>query len=178
VKEFLGQLHLEPLGPEGLIDSGAEEELFRRAGQEAAKEVLGARWEGADKVRELQCEHCAARLKPLGAKQKKLRTLCGVMAVKRQVYYCGGCQRTVALLDQRLGVEESGITPGLMRMICRSALELAYEQSQKLLNDTLGFSPCSAREVERIAKKTRRSARTFGANGTTWWRCREIEEEQ
>ncbi|MGH9882819.1 MAG: ISKra4 family transposase, partial [Pyrinomonadaceae bacterium] len=131
----------------------AEEELFRRVGQEAAKEVLVSRWQAADKVRELQCAVCAERLKPLGAKQKSLRTLCGAMTVKRQVYYCGQCQRTEAPLDQRLGVEASGITPGLMRVICRSALELAYEQSQRLLSDTLGFSPCSAREVERIAKR-------------------------
>jgi hypothetical protein len=32
-------------------------------------------------------------------------------------------------------------------------LELAYQQSQQLLTDTLGFSPCSAREVERLAKQ-------------------------
>ncbi len=149
----MAQLHLEPLGPEGLIDSGAEEELFRRVGQEAAKKVLLSRWQTADEVRELQCEVCAERLKPLGAKPKSLRTLCGTMVVQRQVYYCAWCQRTAAPLDERLGVEESGITPGLMRVICRSALELPYEQSQRLLSDTLGFSPCSGREVERIAKR-------------------------
>jgi hypothetical protein len=32
-------------------------------------------------------------------------------------------------------------------------LELAYQPSHQLLTDTLGFSPCSAREVERIAKQ-------------------------
>ena len=144
---------MEPLGAEGLIDSGAEEELFRRVGQEAAKEVLVRRWQAADEVRELQCGICAYRLKPLGAKPKRLRTICGTMSVKRQVYYCAQCQRTEAPLDQRLGVAGSGITPGLMRVICRSALELAYEQSQRLLRDTLGFAPCSAREVERIAKR-------------------------
>lgn len=60
---------------------------------------------------------------------------------------------THAPLDRRLGTDETGITPGLMRVICRVALELAYEQSANLLADTLGFSPCSPREVERIAKR-------------------------
>lgn len=45
------------------------------------------------------------------------------------------------------------MTPGLMRVVCRTALELAYQQSAKLLAETLGFSPCSAREVERVAKR-------------------------
>jgi len=45
------------------------------------------------------------------------------------------------------------MTPGLMRLVCRTALELPYQQSQRLLNDTMGFSPCSAREIERIAKE-------------------------
>lgn len=153
MKEFLGQLHLAPLACEGLIDSGAEEELFRRAGQEAAKEVLAARWQAADGLREMSCEACEKRMRRLGARSKRLRTLCGVLEVERQVYYCARCQRTAVPLDRRLGVEESGTTPGLMRVICRSALELAYEQSQKLLSDTLGFSPGSARAVERIAKK-------------------------
>jgi hypothetical protein len=40
-----------------------------------------------------------------------------------------------------------------MRVICRVALELAYKQSADLLADALGFLPCSAREVERIAKR-------------------------
>jgi hypothetical protein len=50
-------------------------------------------------------------------------------------------------------VEQSGLTPGLARVVCRTALELAYQQSQQLLTDTLGFAPCSAREVERVAKQ-------------------------
>ena len=45
------------------------------------------------------------------------------------------------------------MTPGLTRVVCRTALELAYQQSQQLLTDTLGFSPCSAREIERLAKQ-------------------------
>jgi hypothetical protein len=49
-------------------------------------------------------------------------------------------------------VSQTGLTAGLMRVICRTALELPYEQSQQLLTDTLGFSPCSAREMERVAK--------------------------
>jgi hypothetical protein len=32
-------------------------------------------------------------------------------------------------------------------------LELAYDQSQQLLRDTLGFVPCSAREIERVADR-------------------------
>lgn len=73
------------------------------------------------------------------------------MQLERRVYYCEKCGQMEAPLDQRLGVEQGGMTPGLMRLVCRTALELPFQQSQQLLTDTLGFAPCSAREVERVA---------------------------
>jgi hypothetical protein len=154
VKGLLEQLHLEPVSPEGVIDAGAEEELFRRVGQQAARQALVQRWEQADEVAsEPECEGCGQRMKALGKRSKQVRTLCGEGMIQRHVYYCSGCRRTQVPLDQRLGLEQSGMTPGLGRVVCRTALELAYQQSQRLLTDTLGFSPCSAREVERIAKQ-------------------------
>ena len=154
MKRLLEQLHLEPLSPGGVIDAGAEEELFRRVGQQAARQALVRRWEQADQVAsELACEGCGQRMKALGERSKRVRTLCGEEAMLRRVYYCSGCQRTQVPLDQRLGLEQGGMTAGLARVLCRTALELAYQQSQQLLTDTLGFSPCSAREVERIAKQ-------------------------
>jgi Uncharacterised protein family (UPF0236) len=88
-------------------------------------------------------------MKALGQRPKQLRTLCGGVVVKRQVYYCSRCRQTGTRLDERLGVDQNGMTP----VVCRTALELAYQQSQQLWTDTLGFSPCSAREVERLAKQ-------------------------
>jgi hypothetical protein len=153
VTGLLAQLGLEPLKREEGIDAGAEEELFRRSGQQAAATVLARRWEQADEIAECVCRGCQGRMKALGQRPKQLRTLCGGVVLKRQVYYCSRCRQTRARLDERLGVDQTGITPGLTRVICRTALELAYQQSQQLLTDTLGFSPCSAREVERLAKQ-------------------------
>jgi hypothetical protein len=144
---------LEALGTESEIDSGAEEELFRRIGQEAAKDALVKRWQEADGVVEIECGSCGRKAKKLGVRERRMQSLCGPMKIQRQVYYCENCQRTEIPLDERLGIGECGMTPGLMRVVCRTALELAYEQSHKLLSDTLGFTPCSAREVERIAKE-------------------------
>jgi hypothetical protein len=41
VTGLLAELRLEPLEPEEGIDAGAEEELFRRSGQQAAAAALG-----------------------------------------------------------------------------------------------------------------------------------------
>jgi len=153
VTGLLGELRLERLGAEEGIDAGAEEELLRRSGQQAAATALARRWEQADEMVECVCRGCQGRMKALGQRPKRLRTLCGGVVVKRQVYYCSRCRQTRARLDERLGVDQTGITPGLTRVVCRTALELAYQQSQQLLTDTLGFSPCSGREVERLAKR-------------------------
>jgi hypothetical protein len=71
----------------------------------------------------------------------------------RRVGYCGHCHETTAMLDERLGVNDTAMTPGLQRVICRVALEMAYEPTASLLKDTLGFTPCSSREIERIANR-------------------------
>jgi hypothetical protein len=49
------------------------------------------------------------------------------------------------------GDRRNGNPAGLTRLICRTALELPYQQSHNLLADTLAFAPCSPREIERIA---------------------------
>jgi hypothetical protein len=145
VKESLAVLELASLSPCEAIDAGAEEELFRRLGQQAANEQLSQRWEEADGPVILQCEGCQQSMKPMGRRKKRLQTVCGPLQLQRRLYYCQACEQMRAPLDQRLGVEQGGMTPGLMRLVCRTALELPFQQSQQLLSDTLGFSPCSAR---------------------------------
>ncbi len=147
----MAEWELAPLCRGETIDAGAEEELFRRLGQAAASAQLQQRWEEADGPAILQCERCQQSLKPMGRRAKQLQTICGSMQLERRVYYCENCGQLQAPLDQRLGVEQGGMTPGLMRLVCRTALELPFQQSQQLLTDTLGFAPCSAREVERVA---------------------------
>ena len=142
---------MDAIEPGSAIDAGAEEELFRELGQRAAAEALKRRWEkaGAESVGE--CAHCGEPLKNLGLREKEFRTLCGPVRISRRVGYCPQCEETTARLDERLKADNTGITPGLARVICRTALEMAYQPTKELLTDTLGFAPCSAREIERIA---------------------------
>ena len=138
---------------EGAIDAGAEEELFRDLGRRAAAEVLSRRWESAGTGAVGRCHQCGMPLQDVGLRSKSFQTLCGSIHLQRRVGYCGRCRATTAKLDARLGVNETGITPGLQRVICRVALEMAYEPTKSLLKDTLGFTPCSSREIERIANR-------------------------
>lgn len=153
MKGFLQNLRLESLPVDGPIDAGAEEELFRDVGRQAAAEVLAQRWMQADSGALGRCRGCGMVLQDLGLRDKSFQTLCGPVRLKRRVGYCGDCRETRAVLDERLGADETGITPGLRRVICRVALELAYEPTKSLLRDTLGFVPCSSREIERIANR-------------------------
>jgi hypothetical protein len=149
---FLGEVKLEAIEPGSAIDAGAEEELFREMGQRAAVEALKRRWEEAGAEAVGECAHCGKQLKDIGFREKEFRTLCGPVKIRRRVGYCGECHETTAALDKRLSADNTGTTPGLARVICRTALEMAYQPTKALLTDTLGFTPCSAREIERIAK--------------------------
>ncbi len=134
------------------VDAGAEEELFRRMGQQVVCQKLGQRWQAADQTKEAHCSQCKQKMKALGRRAKRIHSLCGPIALQRQVFYCPRCRQTEAPLDRRLGVGIGEVTAGLRRLICRTSLELAYQSSQQLLTDSLGFEPCSTREVERICR--------------------------
>ena len=149
---FFGELKLDAIAPGMAIDAGAEEELFRELGQRAAAAALKRRWENAGTEAVVECTHCGEPLTDLGFREKEFRTLCGPVRIRRRVGYCHKCHKTMAGLDKRLKTDNTGITPGLARVICRTALEMAYKPTKELLTDTLGFVPCSAREIERIAK--------------------------
>jgi len=138
---------------DGPIDAGAEEELFRELGQRAAAAALARRWEEAGAAAVGTCCECGEKLQDLGIREKEFKTLCGPIVVRRRMGYCKRCHRTATALDERLNADDTGITPGLQRVICRTALEMAYEPTVALLKDTLGFTPCSAREIERIADR-------------------------
>ncbi len=135
------------------IDAGAEEELFRDVGRQAAAEVLARRWQTAGIGVLGRCHQCGAPLQDLGLRSKRFQTLCGPIRLQRRVGYCSRCHATTAPLDERLTVSDTAIMPGLQRVICRVALEMAYEPTESLLKDTLGFTPCSSREIERIANR-------------------------
>ena len=122
-------------------------------GRRAAAEALAKRWESGNEEIVGECRRCGEQLKDKGMRTKEVRTLCGPIKLQRRIGYCEHCHETPVALDERLGIKDTGIAPGLQRIICRTALELAYEPSKALLQDTLGFEPCSAREIERIACK-------------------------
>jgi hypothetical protein len=133
------------------IDSGAEEKLPRDVGRKEA-EV----WPDGGTLQIEVTSGSAANAEgdgrqDIGLGMKRFQTLCGPIGLRRQVGYCSNCHETSALPDQRLGVDEPGITPGMRRAVWRMVLEMAYEPSTLLLRDTLGFTPCSSREIERIA---------------------------
>jgi len=150
---MLSELRLESLPAEGRIDTEAEEELMRRVGREAANAGINQKMEEADQNTRMECSDCGREMGRLGERSRDLQTVSGTIAIERKVFYCARCEKTEAPLDKRLGVDESGTTSGLRRLLCRTALEIPYEQSENLLKDILGFRPCSARQIERIVKE-------------------------
>src|SRR5258708_6111261 len=150
---MLSELRLESLPAGGRIDTEADEELMRRVGREAASAVLVKRWEEADQVTRTECSDCGKEMSKLGLRSRDLQTICGTIRIERKVFYCARCEKTEAPLDKRLNVDEGGMTSGIRRLLCRTALEIPYQQSENLLKDILGFRPCSARQIERIVKE-------------------------
>lgn len=109
MSQLLARLEVQPPTPGEAIDTGAEEELFRRIGLEAARWTMARHWEQSDVEAEPSCWEWGNRTEKLGRRTRSLRTLCGPVKIHRGVFYCPMCRQTEDPLDRQLGIDETGI---------------------------------------------------------------------
>ena len=94
------------------------------------------------------CEACA---RYVGRREKSFQTLLGPLRLERAYYVCPGCRRGWAPRDHALGLADSRLSPGMMRMVGIVGSMVSFEEGAKLLDDLVGVQVC-AKQVERTSK--------------------------
>ena len=93
---------------------------------------------------------CMARYR--GVRSRKLTTVVGDIEYERAYYHCKQCGHGFYPKDQAMGLDSSGVSPGVVRMIGQSAARESFAQSQLLIHELAGVK-VSVKQVERSAER-------------------------
>lgn len=92
---------------------------------------------------------CGTRMHSEGLANKKLFSTLGPFDLRRAYYTCPSCHHGFFPADQLLQVENTGYTPGLVRMMARAGSKTPYSEAELDLLIYAGVR-VSAREIERL----------------------------
>ncbi|QGH69210.1 ISKra4 family transposase [Pseudactinotalea sp. HY158] len=133
-------------------------EAIERAAQQSAATIGLAAvagimdWAGQHSPARMSCpdgEH-AARL--VARRTKTIRTLLGSVEITRGYYHCGACRAGFAPLDTRLGVQGTGLSPGLARACALAGSEMPYAKGFELITAVTGLDLASTSTLARTTR--------------------------
>ena len=86
-----------------------------------------------------------------GRRDKTFTTVLGKMVLSRAYYHCEDCDTGFYPRDRALGLNDASVSPGVTRMIGKTAAMVSFAESTEQLGDLAGVS-VDAKQVERIAE--------------------------
>jgi len=139
-------------GAVGGIDFEAVETQARRLALDIMGKAVRARLNadhGDAAGARLPCA-CGGSARYAGRRDKTFTTVLGEMTLSRAWYHCGDCGRGFAPRDRELGMADSSLSPGALRMTGLAAARLSFAESGALLRELAGLD-IDPKSVERHA---------------------------
>jgi len=129
--------------------------LLRKAREvlQGIVEILGTGYKGVS----IACE-CRGLLRFRGNIKKYVKTILGEINAKRAYYRCSSCGRSIAPLDDELGIGKGHASVGLKRVISLAGVTGSFHGAPKVLAE-LAEIKASAKQVQRITEEVAISAR-------------------
>ncbi|MBI5117553.1 ISKra4 family transposase [Candidatus Poribacteria bacterium] len=94
---------------------------------------------------------CGKRMRSVGPRAKRLRTILGEIVFERPVFVCPACGARRSLADEMLGVEGRGFSPGLCRLMARAGQRDTFKEGRDDLR-VFAEIAVTAKDVERVAE--------------------------
>ena len=145
---------VERASREKAVDLEAWETCLKRAVLAAGGRVLEEVLQGIGcgrREEKMLCE-CGGGMKSMGLRAKKIQTILGPIRFQRSLYRCESCGKTFFPGDALLGVEGTGFSPGLQRMMARAGSRTSFAEAEEDLREYAGLR-VGRREIERVAEK-------------------------
>ena len=95
----------------------------------------------------------------VGYRTKSIDTVLGPIELRRAYYHCADCAHVVVPRDDELGVIGVSQSPGLARMVARTAAAVPFAQAGTLLHELAGVQ-VSTKRIQRGAEADGRAAAT------------------
>lgn len=105
------------------------------------------------------CPDCGTLARYAGRRAKTFTSVLGDLILERAYYHCDSCKAGFCPRDAALGLEDTSLSPAVMRMVGLSASMLRFEESHELLRE-LGGVQVPAKHVERSAEDLGREIAT------------------
>jgi hypothetical protein len=87
------------------------------------------------------CPHCGGAMRRVDrARERHVQGVVGDYTIRRAYDLCDTCHCGQAPLDVRLGLGPGGLSPALLRAVCRLGIEVSFVAAMDAVQDTLGVS--------------------------------------
>lgn len=120
------------------------------AGAGLLEKLLRERFGCARAVGSVLCA-CGERMRSMGIRAKRLRTILGEITLERAGFICPNCGARRYPADHLLGVVGTGFSPGIQRLMARAGQRDTFKDGR---DDLREFSEIhvTAKDVERVAE--------------------------
>lgn len=107
---------------------------------------------------------CGQPARYVERREKTFQSVLGPLTLQRAYYYCASCEAGFCPRDRRLGLQDSSLSPGVLRMVGCVGSMVSFEEGHELLRELAG--------VEVSAKHVERGAEALGREIAEEERCR------
>jgi hypothetical protein len=95
---------------------------------------------------------CGRAARYAGRRLKSFASVLGPLTLERAYYHCENCQAGFFPRDRALGLQDSSLTPGVLRMVGLVGAMVSFEEGHELLCNLAGVS-VPTKQVERAAEE-------------------------
>jgi hypothetical protein len=120
------------------------------AGAVLLQQMLKERFGTAAALGAIRCA-CGERMRSAGIRQKRLRTILGEVVFERPGFVCPACGARRYPADELLGVEKTGFSTGLWRLMSRAGQRDTFKEGRDDLREFAEIR-VTAKDVERVAE--------------------------
>lgn len=126
------------------------------AGAQALEDFLAERLEN-ESAPVCGRDHPSTAMRSDGRRGKTIRTILGTVRIERRRFVCPVCGEVRYPADERLGVADTGFSPGLRRLMARAGAYEPFAPASESLHLYAGVE-VGPKDVERVAEETGRRA--------------------
>lgn len=99
----------------------------------------------------VSCE-CGRAMQSVGLRNKTIQTILGPIRFRRSLYVCPSCGKGCFPGDLILGVQNTGYSPGLRRLMARAGSRTSFADAEDDLREYAGLD-IGRKEIQRIAEE-------------------------
>jgi hypothetical protein len=103
--------------------------------------------EGSARVR---CS-CGSEARYAGRRSKRVASVLGPLRLERAYYHCSSCGHGYCPRDAHLSIENTSLSPALLRMVGTVGAMVSFQEGSELLTELAGVA-VDAKQVERTAE--------------------------